>query len=113
MHELTIIDNIIKICIEEGKKHNVSKIIEIRIKIGELSGMVPEYIQYYFNIMSKGTTAENAILNIEKIPIEIKCNNCKINSNVCLDDLICSYCGSANVQIAKGNDFIIESMEVE
>lgn len=75
--------------------------------------MVPEYIQYYFNIMSKGTTAENAILNIEKIPIEIKCNDCKINSKVCLDDLICFNCGSANVQIIEGNVFIIESMEVE
>lgn len=113
MHELTIIDNIIKICIEEAKKHNVNKIIEIRIKIGQFSGMVPEYIQFYFNIMSKGTAAENAILNIEKIPIKIKCNDCKTDSEVCLDDLICSYCGSANIQVLKENSFIIESMEVE
>lgn len=113
LHELTIIDNIIRICVDEAKKHKVSKILEIKIKIGELSGMVPEYIQYYFDIISKGTAAEKALLKIEKIPIEIKCNDCDMNSEVSLDNLICLYCRSANVQIIKGNGFIIESMEVE
>lgn len=113
MHELSVTQNIIKISCEEAEKHNVSKVKEIRIKVGELTGLVPQAIQYYFEIASKGTKVENAIIKIEKSPIKIKCSLCNGESEVNFNTLTCSHCGSKDYKIIGGNEFYIESLEVE
>ena len=60
MHELAITEGIIQAAVPEALKHGAKRVLEIRLKIGELSGVIPECIQYYFDIASKGTIAENA-----------------------------------------------------
>ena len=53
MHELSVTEGILKICKDEEKKNNFKSIKEIRIKVGELTGLVPSCIDYYFNVISK------------------------------------------------------------
>ena len=50
----------------------LKKIRKINIKVGELTDLLPACIEYYFNIVSKDTIAENTKINVEKIPVEIK-----------------------------------------
>ena len=76
MHELAVTKGLLKICLEEGEKHKIKKIRKINIKVGELTDLLPACIEYYFNIVSKDTIAENTKINVEKIPVEIKCNEC-------------------------------------
>lgn len=113
MHELSVTQSIIKISSEEAQKAKASIVKEIRIKVGELSGLIPESMQYYFNIASMGTIVESAKLVIEKIPIGIKCNDCGKEENISRGNYHCSSCGSYNIKIIKGNEFFIDSLEVE
>lgn len=114
MHELPITQSIVRIAAEEAERHNIKKINEIRLKIGELSGLVPECIQQYFDFASKGTAAEGAKIIITKIPITMKCTSCDfcgepssfINNK-------CPVCNGARIIRAGGNEFYIDSMEVE
>ena len=75
MHEMAITQGIIDASVPEAKRHGAKRILEIRLRIGEFSGVFPEYIQEYFNIASRGTLAEGAKLIIDKIPITIRCND--------------------------------------
>lgn len=113
MHELSVTQSIVNICCEEAEKNGAKKVNEIKIKVGELSGLVPECIQSYFDFISSGTVVEGAKLNIERIPIGIKCRDCG-KENI-LDYKICSCpnCGSFNVKIISGNEFYIDCLEVE
>ncbi|MBL4937963.1 hydrogenase maturation nickel metallochaperone HypA [Clostridium sp. YIM B02515] len=114
MHELPITESIVRIASDEALKHNVSKINEIRIKIGEISGLVPECIQYYFDVVSAGTKAEGAKLIINKLPIVMKCVNCNFTGET--DKFVenkCPDCGSTQMKMIGGNEFYIDSMEVE
>jgi hydrogenase nickel incorporation protein HypA/HybF len=114
MHELPVTESIIRIAVEEAERHNVTKINEIRLKIGELSGLVPECIQYYFEIASKGTKAEGAFISIIKIPIGMKCCNCDFSGTAeKFIDSRCPVCSSDNMKMISGNEFYIDSMEVE
>lgn len=113
MHELSITQSIVNICSEEAKKHNVRKVTEIRIKIGELCGLVPECIQTYFDLVSSGTRVEGARLMIEKVPMKVICNNCGFEETVSSKFIRCSSCGSENFKIMGGNEFYIDSLEVE
>lgn len=114
MHELAITENIIKIACEEAEKHRVKKVVEIRIEVGELTGLIPACIQQYFDIASKDTLVEGAKLIIKKLPINIRCNICgheeEITKNISYS---CSKCDSYDIKIIGGNEFLIQSLEVE
>lgn len=114
MHELAVTENIIRICCDEVKRHNVQRVLEVRLEIGELKGLVPNCIQYYFDIASKGTPAEGAKIIINKIPITMKCKKCGNEKEVtpCIN-YTCENCGSGDFSMVKGNEFLIQSLEVE
>lgn len=113
MHELSITEGIIQAAIPEAEKHGAKRILEIRLKIGELSGVLPECIQYYFDIASKGTIAENAKLKVEKIPVTIRCLDCGYEGIIDRKKIRCSKCGSANFKLLGGKEYFVDSLEAE
>ena len=113
LHEYAITQNIVNICCEEAEKNNALKISSIKLKIGELSGLVPECIQEYFNFISMNTVAQGAKLQVEKMPIIMQCNNCGSINEINKVDFNCQSCGSTDVKIIGGNEFLIDSMEVD
>lgn len=113
MHELSVTQGILKICIDESKKNEFEKIKEIRIKVGELTGLVPSCIDYYFEIISKDTIAQGAKLIIDKLPIKIKCRDCSFVGQISKDDYRCPKCSSNKIEIKNGREFYVDSLEVE
>lgn len=113
MHELAITEGIIAAAVPEAERHGAKKILEIRLKIGELSGVLPECIQEYFNIVSCGTIAEGARLAVEKIPITVKCLTCEKESVIGLKKIRCPHCGGAEIKIISGREYFVDSLEVE
>ena len=113
MHEYPITLSIVQISNEEALKHGANKITEIRLKIGELSGLVPESLQIYFDMISQGTLSEGAKLVVEKIPIKFRCNDCGNESGVIGGIYKCPKCDSKDIKIINGNEYMIDSMEVE
>jgi hydrogenase nickel incorporation protein HypA/HybF len=113
MHELAITEGILRIAQKEIEKYNVKKVINIKIKIGELSGVMPQLIQEYFNIVSKDTIATGAELIIEKVPISVKCLECNNESKIDKMMFKCPACNSINIKLLTGKEFYVDSLEVE
>ncbi|MDP4088197.1 MAG: hydrogenase maturation nickel metallochaperone HypA [Bacillota bacterium] len=114
MHELAVTESIIRICCEEANRHKVQRVLEVRLEVGELKGLIPDCIQYYFDIASKGTPAEGARLIINKIPITMRCRNCGEESEAAPSiNFTCRNCGGKDFKMVKGNEFLIQSLEVE
>lgn len=113
MHELSITEGILKIAVSEAAKYNVSKVLSIKLKIGELSGVIPDLIQEYFNIISSDTVAHNAKIIVERVPGRIKCLDCEVESPIERMRIKCPACGSFNVKIIAGREYYVDSMEVE
>ena len=113
MHELAITEGILNAAIPEAEKHGAKRILEIRLKIGELSGVIPECIQYYFDIASKGTIAENAKLKVERIPITIHCEDCGFEGGIDRKMIRCTNCGSSNFKLLGGREYYVDSLEAE
>lgn len=113
MHELAITEGIIEAAVPEAERHGAKRILEIRLKIGELSGVLPECIQEYFNIASRGTIAEGARLCVEKIPITILCRDCGYDGEIPKRKIHCPKCGSAEIKLKSGREYYVDSLEVE
>ena len=113
MHELAVTKGLLKICLEEGEKHKIKKIRKINIKVGELTDLLPACIEYYFNIVSKDTIAENTKINVEMIPVEIKCNECGYSGVLGKNNYVCPKCKGIVYEITKGKEFYLDTMEVD
>ena len=76
MHELGVTESIISIALENAREAQASKITKVNVVLGELSGFVPESIQFYFDSLSKDSIAEDANLHFEVIPPQFRCQAC-------------------------------------
>jgi len=113
MHELAITEGIIRAAVPAAEKAGAKKILAIRLKIGELSGVFPEYIQEYFDMASKGTIAEGARLCVEKIPPAICCPDCGFEGTIDRHKIKCPSCGSLHFRLTAGREYYVDSLEVE
>ena len=113
MHELAITQSILDIARKAAEEHGAKRVQSVRIMLGEYSGVVPQCIQYYFDVISKDTLAEGAVLDIRRLPVVIRCNSCSRESEIDRLHVSCPVCGSTDLKLIQGREFYIESLEVE
>lgn len=113
----SIVDSVLK----ELEKHQVSKVEEIELILGELTRLGQDQMEFAFEIVTKGTVLEGSALSIIKEPIEIRCPNCSFEGPAGrLDDdefnhsipvLSCPEC-SKPVEVVKGKSCMVKSLKV-
>jgi len=113
MHELAIVEGILDAAVPEAKKHGAKRILAINLRIGELSGVIPECIQEYFTIAAAGTMAENAKISVEKIPATVECAACGYHGPLGKRRMRCPGCESTDFRITAGREYFVDSLEVE
>ncbi|MCP4751300.1 MAG: hydrogenase maturation nickel metallochaperone HypA [Proteobacteria bacterium] len=111
MHEVSIAMSILDIALEEARKAEAKKISGIRLQIGAKSGVVVDSLEFAFEMVTKNTPAEDARLDIERIPFRGECVACG-HLFECDDFLICDRCGHFG-KIVSGRELEIKSIEVE
>ncbi|MFC1985086.1 hydrogenase maturation nickel metallochaperone HypA [Chloroflexota bacterium] len=113
MHELSIIQSMLSIALEQAEVNRAKKINKINISIGELSGIVSECAEFCFELLSADTIAAGASLSIDRPPTRLRCRKC--NSTFSPGDInwICPGCQSQSLEILSGRECHISSIEVD
>ncbi|PYG87198.1 hydrogenase nickel incorporation protein HypA/HybF [Ruminiclostridium sufflavum DSM 19573] len=113
MHEYAVTQSMVKMVVDEANKANAAKISEIRLVIGDLSTIIDDSVQMYFDIISEGTIAQGAKLIFKRVKAEFRCKSCGevfIKPPVGFD---CPKCGGLGTPTGVGKEFYIESIEIE
>ena len=113
MHELAITEGIIDAAVPSAIEAGASKILEVRLKIGELSGVFPESIQECFDVVCKGTIAEGAKLVVERIPVTIVCPECGYEGVIDRKAAECPACKGHAFRITGGREYYVDNLKVE
>jgi len=113
MHELSITENILNIALDHAKKENASKVTDINIHIGQLSSIVDDSVQFYWDIIAKDTICEGARLNFSRIPGKFICLDCQKDYLMGSEPGPCPSCKSYNVRIITGQEFQLDSINIE
>lgn len=113
MHEASITESMLSLALEKAAEAQAKKIIRINLVVGELSGVVGDCVQFYFDAISKNTIAECAELSFETKSTRIRCRKCQKVFSPTDHDWACPDCHEMGVEIVAGRECYMESIEVE
>lgn len=113
MHEVSIMENAMKIVREKAKENDLNNISKITIKIGKLSGVLPEALEFAFQVISKGTIAQGAELLIEKVDASAMCDVCGITFEIDHFNKLCPNCNKFSTNILSGYELYVNTIEGE
>ncbi len=114
MHELPMVENMVKIVCEKLKESDDDpKVTKVRLKVGKMSTAVPECLELYFEFLKKGTPLESAELEIEVVPVTGRCRQCGREFEIREPVFFCSSCDSYDIEVTAGRELFVDSIEVE
>lgn len=110
MHELGIVYQIVRAVDEVKQEQSLSEIEAITLEIGEMSDVVPRFINEAWQTVRKSTDYPDAEMRIEIIPARARCRQCGFEESVKRIDLECPHCNSTDFEIISGREFIIKEI---
>ena len=109
MHELAITQSVVDMVRDRTADRRVST---VRLQVGRLSGVVPEAMQFCYELVTAGTPLEDSTLEIEQTPGHARCRTC--GDDIELPDLILLCpCGSADGELTAGKELRVISVQME
>ena len=112
MHEVSIMQNTLDLAIAQAKRNNARKIELVSMNIGALSGVIPEALEFAFDVLVRGTIAANAQLEIKTIPVVCYCQNCDRNFQPEAYIYQCPNCQQLSSKIISGKEIELTSLEL-
>ncbi len=113
MHELSVTESIVEIATRHARQAGAGRVLAINLVIGDLSSIVDDSVQFYFDFLSEGTATEGARLVFNRLGVELRCQACGHRWSPRDADWRCPQCGASRAQVLQGREFYVESIEVE
>ncbi|WP_249010859.1 hydrogenase maturation nickel metallochaperone HypA [Conexibacter sp. DBS9H8] len=110
MHELALSGAIVNTAVKHARGRPVSA---IHLRVGVLRQVVPDTLAFYFAFVARGTLCEGATLDQERIGARLGCRGCAATWGIEIPAFRCPHCGGSEVEILTGQEFEVESIEVE
>jgi hydrogenase nickel incorporation protein HypA/HybF len=113
MHELSIMQSALSLALDQARQAGAGRVQVIRLRIGALSGVVPDALEFAFEALKPGTPAQGAELAIERVPARFWCATCRREFQS--DDMLaeCPDCHGLSGELRAGREMELASLEVD
>ena len=98
---------------EQAARERFSQVHRVSLEVGELCGVAVEALAFCFDIVTQGTIAADAHLDLVSVPGEGVCERCQSYCTVSSRVEPCPFCGAGDVVILGGDQIRIKELEVE
>lgn len=113
MHELSIAEGIRDIAVRHAQQARACRVTGIYLVLGQLTSVVDDSLQFYWKLICQGTLAEGARLHFERVPAKLVCLECGQTYTIPGGLTACPQCHSGRVRVVAGEEFRVESLEIE
>ncbi len=114
MHELSIAQSIMETVLEEaGRQAPSARVSVIGLRIGALSGILPDALEFGFDALKKGTPLAGCRLAMEEVPVTARCRACGRDFEVRELMFACPHCSSSSIDVVQGQELDIAYIEVD
>ena len=110
MHELGVVIEVIKTVEDFAKNNGVTKIDTLVLQIGELSSIIPQYVEACYPAAVDGTLLQETKLKIEILPGNAICKKCNKVFNLIKNKKKCPNCGTEDWDLLSGKEFMIKEI---
>jgi hydrogenase nickel incorporation protein HypA/HybF len=110
VHELALSSAIVNTV---AKHADGRRVTVVNLRVGRLRQVVPDTLEFYFEFVARGTVCEGARLEQEVIGARLRCKACALEWEIEIPAFRCPSCGGGEVEVADGDEFEVESIEVE
>jgi len=110
MHELALAESVVAIASRHAAGRPVAR---VELKVGHLRQVVPAALEFAFELVAQGTAVEGAQLVLEAVPAAGRCRRCGAESELPGFPLACAACGSVDVELLRGEELLVEALELE
>ena len=112
MHELSLAQSIVEIVRQHVAGPQESAVSSVKVRVGALSGVVPESLEFCFSAITHGTPLESARLEIERVPAAGACRTCGRAFDIEGVVFVCPACGGGDVRVASGQELQVVHLEL-
>lgn len=112
MHEMGIMESTLELAERRARSAGGDCIEVLRMRVGRLTGVVPEALEHAFSALSPGTLAEGAVLEVEYVPGTFLCIGCGGEFEAEAMHAVCPACGEPGLGTKKGAEIELLSLEV-
>jgi hydrogenase nickel incorporation protein HypA/HybF len=113
MHEMSLCESMLQIIEEQARTRGYSKVLRVRLEIGALAGVEPGALRFGFEVVRRGTLADEAELEIIELPGKAWCLSCCDTVDIRQRFDACPQCGGVQLQTTGGHEIRIKDLEVE
>jgi len=111
MHELSIADAVVQIAARHAGPGR--RVARVELKVGSLRQVVPQALEFAFGLVAEGTPVEGAELVLEVVTAAGRCRACGTESELPAFPLLCAACGSADLELIRGEELLVDALELE
>lgn len=101
------------IALRHAEQAGARQVTALHLVLGQLSSIVDDSVQFYWDIIAEGTAAEGAKLHFQRIPAELLCLDCSKSYALNGIELACPSCGGAHIKVVNGEQFQLKAIDVE
>lgn len=113
MHELSVAHAIVTTVVEALPTRD-TRVSEVRVRIGALSGVVPEALQFAYEVAADGTALADTVLVIERVPVTLHCSACVRDTTLDgITGFTCSHCGQPTADIIAGKELDVAQIVID
>ena len=110
MHELSLSSAIVNTVAKHAEGRRVAV---VNLRVGKLRQVIPDTLEFYFEFVARDSVCEGARLEQVLIDARLRCRPCAREWAIEIPAFRCPTCGGSEVEIAAGNEFEVESIEIE
>jgi hydrogenase nickel incorporation protein HypA/HybF len=110
MHELSLASAIVNTV---AKHADGRRVTTVDLRVGKLRQVIPDTLEWYFEFVARDSVCEGAVLRQEVIDARLRCAPCAYEWEIEIPAFRCPHCEGSDVSIAAGDEFEVESIEVE
>jgi len=113
MHEMAVMGYLLETVEEQAVAAGASRVLAINLVMGDRASFVDDSLLFYFDLLTPGTVAEGARLQVRRTPMRFQCAGCAGAYTPRDDTFRCPACGVVGQVTDEGSELLIESIEVE
>ncbi len=113
MHEVAVCESILDVLREQAGKAGAGRVLSVRLRIGEMSGVAEDSLRFAFEIVAKDTLADGADLIIDNVPLTARCRSCGLEFRIVGYAFSCMRCDSPEIDVVSGRELLVTEIDME